>query len=241
MLKNLVSGNAYLSVNKKLIAIIGITNSIYLSYIIDECYKSNCEDNKVLIDRSQVENLLTLTTDIQRECELKLNNTNIIEYNDDGSNLVEITVNFSAITGLICSEDPTVINKAKKSSVIGGKVTKAASERQKYKDSLKYSIKAPNNELLVAYQDWVDGVYANPKGFLSRKAILTFQKEIDDFAAGNLDLALKLIEIAAVRGYKEAQWAINVFKAEHASKFYSKYTTPAPAAPSRANLSGEVF
>jgi len=93
---------------------------------------------------------------------------------------------------------------------------------------------------LTAYQDWVDGVYANPKGFLSKSAIQVFQRTIDEYAKGDLDLALKLIEIATVNGYRDANWAINVFKKDYETSWKKTHQISTPAA--RAPITGgEVF
>lgn len=241
MLIELISGNAYLSVNKKLITILGMQNAVYLSHMLEKAYMNNSET--VNLSRKEIESIFLLTVEEQRNCEVILNKSNIIEFEDNGSDEISVKINASGVTTLLTTEDPTVINKVKKSARAGGTPVKGKSERQQYKERLKYSIKAPNDELLKAYQDWVDGVYANPSGFLSKRAIESFQKEVDEFAKGDLDLALKIIEIAAVRGYKICKYAVNVFNAEYAKVFYSKYRRSAPLATpaTRATLSNEVF
>ena len=52
---------------------------------------------------------------------------------------------------------------------------------------MKTKINCQNEELRQAYEEWIDGVYANPKGFLSARSISIFQKTVDDFARGDLD------------------------------------------------------
>ena len=116
------------------------------------------------------------------------------------------------------------------------------SMRQKTILELKDFIKCSNEELLNAYRDWVDGVYANPRGYLSKRAIIVFQRDVDEFARGDLDLALKIIEIATINGWRCAEWAINTFKKDYAKDFYANYTQVAPSMPQRSvSLSDEVF
>ena len=99
------------------------------------------------------------------------------------------------------------------SHIVGGKAK--TTKRECVQESLKSGIVCSNAELLVAYQHWVDGVFANPKGFLTKESIKIFQKTVDDFCNHNLDAALRVIEIATVNGYRDATWAIDRYKKEH--------------------------
>ena len=68
-----------------------------------------------------------------------------------------------------------------------------------------------------------------------------FKETVDNFAQGNLDLALKIIDIATVNGYRDATWAINVFNRDFAAEFNRKYRMNPPVAQKKQKLSDEVF
>lgn len=42
-------------------------------------------------------------------------------------------------------------------------------------------------------------------------AIISAQKTLDDFTKRDLDLALEILNIAAINGWKDIQWAINKY------------------------------
>ena len=86
---------------------------------------------------------------------------------------------------------------------------------------------------------WFDAVGANPKGFLSKRSIEIFQKNIDDFANHNLDVALKLIEIAIVGGFRDASWAIESYRRQFGVSYRLPEATN--ALTSKEQLSEVIF
>ena len=148
-----------------------------------------------------------------------------------------MTLNLTVLTGILTTDDEKIIGdisgiaKKKKKT---GKITK----RDAVRDSLKNYITVENSELYQAYIDWIDGVYANPKGFLSKRAIEIFQNTIDSFSNHDLDIALKLIDIATVNGYRNADWAIERYKQD----YQIKYKTPISNSNTNCkSVSGELF
>jgi hypothetical protein len=115
------------------------------------------------------------------------------------------------------------------------------SARKKQFDDLKQYITVGNEELKQAFEDWIDGVYNNPKGFLSKKAVSLFQRDVDTFANGDLDVALKVLEIATVGGYREASWAIEKFNKDYANQFRRRYVVPTTSPTRNVVVSDEVF
>ena len=98
-----------------------------------------------------------------------------------------------------------------------------------------------NQELMSAYSDWIDAVYAN-KGWMSKKAIVVGQAVVDEFSKRNLDVALKLIEIATIHGYVDMTWAINRYNEQYNVKRVVSNNTVTPKVASKpAAISTEVF
>ena len=119
-------------------------------------------------------------------------------------------------------------------------VTTKRTQRDCIRDNLKTNIVCNNQELQEAYEGWIDGVYANPSGFLSKRSIQIFQQTIDEFCNHDLDLALRIINIAAVNGYRDATWAINTYKKNYNIPFTSSNAMSQPIV-TRKELSNEVF
>ena len=62
---------------------------------------------------------------------------------------------------------------------------------------------------------------------MSKKSVVSAQTLIDDFADHNLDVALKIIEIASINGYRDMEWALNNYKQNFNLKYkVSKQVVP---------------
>ena len=85
-------------------------------------------------------------------------------------------------------------------------------------NELKDSISCSNYELLTALRNWVDSIYARPNGFLSKTAITIFQNTLNEYTKGDLDLALRIVQIASVQGYKNCEWAIALYEKDQKQK-----------------------
>ena len=185
-----------------------------------------------------MQSITTFEEDEQVSIEETLKKLGILIEFDIKSNLYQLDL--QAVYNLIASTDEASLKKIKK--VAASKSTKPKiSARQKQCDELKANINCSDSTLTEAYRDWVDGVYANPKGFLSSKAIAIFQKTVKEFSKGDIDLMKKIIDIATVNGYRDATWGINVFNKDYAAHWNKVQNSNSPSPRARVNLSGEVF
>ena len=240
---DLLSPNNYVSYNIKLAKYLGLDCAIYLAAVIK--IKDNLDDNcEISYSRDQINYLTTLDIDAQKAVENNLSKLNVISNISTENDTVNVNFHEDVVINLISNTDVKTLGKIKKivdvkSDIPVGRMT----VRQKQCWELKNKIQCYNAELLYAYRDWVDGVYANPKGFLSTRSISIFQKTVDDFARGDLDLALKIIDIATVNGYRDATWAINVFNKDYAAKWKAEHSTNTNVAttPKRVEVDSEVF
>jgi len=235
MLLDLLSTSNNICFNSKIANLVGLKPAIYISEVLniyDKATRKNVlTDNKYCtLDRDYIERRTTLTKDDQLESEDILSKLNILEKRKDGS--VYLSVN--TIVSLMSAKDELVLTAVEKKSKAPRKT-----KRQSEFDAMKSYIVCDNPELRAAYYDWIDAVGANPKGFLSKRSIEIFQKNIDDFANHNLDTALKLIEIAIVGGFRDASWAIESYRRQ----FGVSYRLPEASTviTSKEQLSGVVF
>lgn len=242
MLTELFSTNNYVSFNIKVAEVLGLHTAIYVSELININNKA-LHKNKIneagyfKVDRKYITSRTTLQSDEQKQIEDKLVEIQILQIDPNDRDAFKIDIN--NLANIAISDDVKFLKDVSKitANVKQPKKTK----RQSYIEVLKDCAAHENAELNQAYMDWVDGVYANPKGFLSPKSVKVFKETVDNFAQGNLDLALKIIDIATVNGYRDATWAINVFNRDFAAEFNRKYRMNPPVAQKKQKLSDEVF
>lgn len=239
---DLLDSKNYVLYNLTLAQKLGIYPAIVLSKLI--ALKST--DNKLDIDFAELLNSTAVDLDNLQICIdlfIKLKILDNYKQIEDKS----FTANFNEdlILAVISEDQPKVVNDLKSIvKAVNKSKNGKMSQRQRRFMELKNKLQCPNEELLQAYRNWIDGVYENPKGFLSPSAIAIFQKTVDEFAKGDLDLALKIIEIATVGGYRDATWAINVFNKDYANSWkreHAKIKANSAIAEPKVQLNSEVF
>lgn len=246
MLTDLMCTDNYAMFNIKVASVMGLHAAVYVNEILNITQKAQQKrkvvNGYVTIDRDYIHRRTTIFPEEQITIDKKLVGIGVLSVAEDNPDNIQLSVD--TLANLVAADDANLLKKVTKLTEVKSVVQSSTkmSMRQKTILELKDFIKCSNDELLSAYRDWVDGVYANPKGYLSKRAIIVFQRDVDEFARGDLDLALKIIEIATINGWRCAEWAINTFKKDYAKDFYATYTQTAPSAPQRSvSLSDEVF
>ena len=241
MLIDLLSTSNYISFNIKVAEIIGLHSAIYISELMninDKAIRKNkTEENCFILDRNYLQKRTTLKEEEQIEIEKTLSKIGILSKPKEKDNCVCLNIN--VLTSLLVSGDEKLIGDIKDLSKIkkDNKQTKAA----KIKEALIDNIITTNEELRQAYIEWIDAVYAK-QGWMSNKSVTVAQRTVDEFCNRNLDLALKLIEIATVNAYRDMTWAINKYNSDLKNNSYMTINNfNQPVAQKAAKLSDEVF
>ena len=171
--------------------------------------KEKLNESSFLLDREYVQKRTTIPPKEQLTIEKNLIKLGIIEKPSEDENC--IVLNITTLTTLLMSTDEDLISNVKKlSSAKSKRETKADAIR----NNLKTNIVTTNAELLKAYSDWIDAVYAN-KGWMSKQAVIEGQRVVDEFSKRDLDVALRLINIATIHGYVDMTWAINRYDEQY--------------------------
>jgi len=239
MLIELLSTSNYVSYNVQLAELLGLHTAIYLSELMNinekAIKKDKLDNNYFTLVRSYITSRTTLDEKEQLEIEDNLLKLGILE---QGEQKDTISLNITTLTTLMMDPDEQLIDKIAK---LKKKSTnkKGRTKADAIKDNLKANLKVQNIELREAYCDWIDAVY-DKQGWMSVKCVTIAEKTVDDFSNHDLDVALKLLEIAAIHSYRDIQWAINVYNQEFKVSYR---TSPAPkkVTTSNAELSTEVF
>lgn len=240
MLLDLLSMDNYASYNIKVAEIFGLHPAIYLSELMNinekAVRKSKITGEETFtIDRKYIEKRTTLSKAEQLKIDQSFKEIGLLKVDNDNQNTMSLDI--TVLTTIMSGGKPLI----KELKLITAKTSKNKRTKDEViKDELKNHIQTTNPELYSAYCDWIDAVYAK-QGWMSARSVKVAQKDIDDYSDRNLDVALKIIDIAATRGYREMEWAINVYKQDYEPTFRLKYTKQAPEFRSSADLSEEVF
>ena len=241
MLIELLSSSNYVNFNVKLAQILGLKPAIYLSQIMDinekAIRKNKVDQNFFTIDRKYVESRTTLTKDEQVSIEKDLLNIGILEKNPDKRNT--ICLNITMLTSIMMTPDEDLLKDISSLSK-----AKKRTKSEVIEENLKANVLTVNTELRDAYYEWIEAVLTK-KGMMTKAAVIHAQPTLDSFSNRNLDVALKVLQIAAIHGYEDIQWAINSYNKD----FKVNYNVPAPVKQktstfvptARCRMSDEVF
>ena len=225
MLIELLNLNNYISFNIKTAQIFGLNTAVYISELFTIFEKATTKEKLidkeyVKLDRKYIFVRTTLSTEEQLRIDSKLIKIGILSKHQDNPDVVKIDVKLFA--SIVVSDDkPLLENITKKLESFVKKDTKDTKEskRQAIITALKNSIQCSDYELLTALRDWVDAIFASPKGnYLSKASIKLFQDALYQYTNGDLDIALRLVKIATIQGYRDCKWAIYVYEQDIKNK-----------------------
>lgn len=240
MLIELLSTSNYVSYNIKLAELLGLHAAIYISELMninDKAIRKNkLTDNYFKLKRDYITSRTTLDEKEQLDIEQNLLKLGILEKGESDNDL---SLNITTLTTLMMSTDEQLIDNVKKLTKLKNKTPKAT-KAEKIKEELKSNIVTANEELKEAYYEWIDAVYAK-QGWLSKKAVVCAQSQVDEFSKRNLDVALRLLEIASINGYRDIEWAINMYNKQHTISYKVQNTPSQPMPVRTTELSSEVF
>lgn len=219
MLIDLISQANYNSYNISLASVIGLHPAIYVNTLLSINYKAInkqklTQNEYFCVDRNYIKSVTTFEIQEQESIEKLLIELGILK-KQESSDSNSLYLDVSVLTSIMMNENETLISDIKKLSAKKSKIKTKADiiklELQSYVDTV-------NPELREAYYDWIDAVYAK-QGWMSKKSVVAAQKVVDEFANHNLDVALKVIEIASISGYRDMSWAVNTYKSNYSVQY----------------------
>lgn len=214
MLLDIFDNDNSLTINYVSIRIFGLVTSCYISELISinkkAIKKNKINDGYFKLDRNYITKILGLSVEEQLICDSNLMKVSILKKSIDDPDIIKLNINL--YVSLLSFGDNKLYEDVSAQMKIlrpkGLKITQRQQEMKRLQDSIVCS----NYELLTALRDWVESIYANPKGWLSKLAIRVFQTTLNNYTKGNLDMALRIVQIAAIQGYKDCSWAINIYE-----------------------------
>lgn len=252
MLIDILNSNNYISFNITIAKVFGLNAAVYCSELLNiykKCELKNkfVDDNYFKLDRKYIFDRTSLSIEDQIKVDANLMKVNIISKHKDDPDIIKF--DFELLYSIASSEDLKLLDKVSKKVKINSPKGTRESMRQRMINDVKNSIECSNYELLTALRNWVDSIFANPNGYLSKSVVKIFQTTLNNYTKGDLDLALRIVEIATTQGYKNCEWAINVYekdmkiKQAQATQFNNlgPRVTPQKKISSKDDVGDEIF
>ena len=195
-----------LRLNKRLIKLTSFEVAAYwaeLQSILKQVVKKQTADEQgfFTLDREYVERETTLTINKQLKCEDKLIEMGVMAKDLDNPNRITIGVN--NMIELITDEDTKKLKKSTRASKEEAKTAKT----EGIKATMKRFILEQDIELRYAYEQWIDGMVDAANCRFTKAVVQLFEKTVTNYTTDKAT-RLKIIEIATVSSYRDANWAI---------------------------------
>lgn len=221
MYLDLVSSDSYNSYNIKIAHVFGLKTAVYWSEIINIARKAINkrkldDDGYFKVDRKYIFNQTTLTEEDQYEIDKKLASVGVTGINP--SSVDQIRLDIPLMVSLTTNDDLSLLTSISKKATIKSKKETQISKRSIIIQNIKNSIVESNDAVREALINWVDTMFAGTKGYLSKKQLEIFQTNLNTYAKADINLKLKIIEIAIVHSYRDCQWAINIYEKDRQAK-----------------------
>ena len=236
MLFELLATDMYVSYNVKLAKTLGLNASIYLSELINinrkAIEKNKIKDGYFKINRDYIEERTTLNKADQKDLDKILSEVKAISIGETSDML---KVDMDVLTSLILGDQKIVTE-------LPGSKRGRPSKQEIIMRALKANIETTNPELRQAYEDWIDAVSAK-NGWMTKVHVLEGQRVIDEYTKKDLDMALEIVKIATMGGYRDMTWATSEFEKKFKKDFDSMYNKDVsnPVQKPRLRMSEEVF
>ena len=245
MLIDMLSSDMYAQFNIVLANRIGLHAAIYVAEILNlyrrAIVKQSFVDEKyVKIDRTYIEKRTTFNKEEQESLDELLCSLNILKLDPYSKQHNVVYIDADAITGIMLDDRKTVVSKVKNFSV---QKEKKPTKKSLTAIALKELIETTNDELREAYSEWIDAVL-DKNGWMAKASVTEGQKLVDSYTNRDLDIALQIVRIGAMNGYKDMQWAVENYEKKCKSKKFDSshldYSQPIKK-PTRIEFSNDVY
>lgn len=214
-LVEILSGDNYITANRKVVQIFSLTTAVYLAEILHILIKVNKkqtadpETGFFTVDREYIAERTTLAIEEQLVCDKILGKAQVLKVSDTDPNSVKLDLD--RLAALVTGEDLNALEKVK-DIVKSIKTDKSKAKRDGQIITMKNIVSEleADADLRAAYHQWVEAVYAGKKGFLTKASIEAFVGNINAYTTDKM-AKLKILEIASATGYTVADWVINSY------------------------------
>lgn len=217
MIADIIATDNLIQFNIQLAHLIGLKAAVYVSEIINiqnkAIRKKKIKDGYFELNRKYLTDRTTLNVTEQKEIEKDLASIYVIKKDGDSD---KISLDVNTLANILITPDDDL--KKVVSKVAKLKDTKQNIKEIKIRQELKNYIDTTNDELRQAYEDWIDSVF-DKEGWMSKSAVQQAQKIVDSASDRYLDIALAIVNIASINGYRDMTWAVNAFRKDQSKRY----------------------
>ncbi len=213
----MLSINSY---NVDVAKVLGVRTAVLLSYLHNQYQNQLLNNtlnntNTMSVSRGSIYENTALDDNEQIDIEVSLVECGVLTVKPvkNAPNKNYYIIHNEQLLKILNATNPSdVLSTAKASQFIKGKRSEPVSKRQSHISKMKKMVKVEDPIMQDYFIQWVDSVYANPKGYLSAKAVEIAQQELLEYAKGDQDLQVKIIIIAIKNSWRDIQWAISKYE-----------------------------
>ena len=209
MLINVLTREGYQDFNIALARVIGLKEAIYMKVLLDirgkAEVKKRVNKNFIVVDRAYIEKRTTIKPEQQLNIDKTLANLGLVTLSESDADSLEVNVQLYA-TLLGCENLEKAIKDIKSIKSRSSKESKNAAITR----NLKALITVDNIELKTAYDTWIETI-TEKFGYMSKEAVKDFEKQVNEFAKGDLDVALDLLRIGSINAYRDCGYCIQIY------------------------------
>ena len=223
MLVDILSPGNYVSYNVYLAHMLGLDCAIYLSELlrIDEQSNQNdtTGDGKFTVDRAYIARRTTFDDKKQKSLDERLSDIGIVSLEKPKGNVMSL--NLPLLVDLVSENDENSKKAFEKFLKTCEAKNKKKTKEEVMRENLYTCIRTENAELREAYTQWIDAIF-DRFGWMAKASVTFAQDAVDKESSYDLDVALDIIKIATINGYKDMQWAINTYESDKRKKPFQK-------------------
>ena len=214
MLLDIMSPYSYLQVNTKMISVFGLNVAAYWAELLNiypRVIKKKKEEVSqangfFTIDRDYIKSRTSLSLADQAKCDATLVNVGVLAVDENDSN--RICISLKMMFEILSEDDQAEILAIQKKAKVK-KASAAETKQAMIRVNLKKAITTTDTELQTAYHTWIDAIL-DSRNVLTKAAVEIFYKTVTEYSTAKA-VQLKIIEIATVHAYRDANWAINIY------------------------------
>lgn len=152
------------------------------------------------------------------------------------------SIDFAQLEKIITAVKPEdVLASATAKQFIKPPSVKPMSKHQMHIASLKKRLKHDDQIILQYLYDWVDSVYANPKGFLSISSVDIAVQELKAYADGDQEKQIGVLKIAIKGGLRDLTWAIQQYESKQNTNTTNNFVSYSDIKSNGNNIIDEAF
>ena len=226
MLIDILSPGNYVSYNVYLAQMLGLECAIYLSELlrINEQLNQNAnlKEGKFIVDRAYIARRTTFDDKKQKALEERLADIGLINLEKSKRNVISLNLPF--LVDMVSDSDENNKKSIEKLWKTCEAKSKKKTKEEVMRENLYACIRTENAELITAYMQWIDAI-CDRFGWMAKASVTFAQDAVDKESSYDLDVALDIIKIATINGYKDMQWAINTYESDKRKRPFQKPKT----------------